>query len=255
MKRPAFQFYPADWRKDSALQSTSIAARGLWIEMTCVMHECDPYGHLAINGNPMSDAQLSRLVGESQQSVKRLLSELEVAGVFSRTNDGCIFSRRMVKDEYLRNIRAEAGRLGGNPNLLNQKDNQTTNQTSKQKLTPSSSSSSSTTKPKTKTTPDGDFFDGLDPQIVSDFKAMRSKQRAAITKTAIDGISREAKKAGLTLSDAMTMCIERNWRGFKAEWLTSLINSPISMPKKFDPVAFVNRNRTSGKPHELVDIN
>ena len=30
MKRPAFQFYPSDWRKDMALQSCSVAARGLW---------------------------------------------------------------------------------------------------------------------------------------------------------------------------------------------------------------------------------
>jgi len=31
-KRPAFQFYPGDWRRDTALQSVSLAARGLWIE-------------------------------------------------------------------------------------------------------------------------------------------------------------------------------------------------------------------------------
>lgn len=143
MKRPSFQFYPADWRKDSALQSTSIAARGLWIEMTCIMHECEPYGHLAINGNPMSEAQLARLVGESVPSIKKLLAEIECAGVFSRHENGCIYSRRMVKDENLRNIRAEAGRLGGNPNLVKQKVKPTVNHNDNQSLTPSSSSSSS----------------------------------------------------------------------------------------------------------------
>jgi hypothetical protein len=150
LKRPAFQFYPADWRKDSALQSCGIAARGLWHEMICIMHECDPYGHLAVNGQAMTTAQLSRLVGESERCVKAWLAELKAAGVYSETETGVIYSRRMVADERLREVRAASGRLGGNPNLLNQKDkqkvNHTSNQSDKQSPTPSSSSSSSSSK-------------------------------------------------------------------------------------------------------------
>jgi hypothetical protein len=159
MKRPAFQFYPADWRKDTALQSCSLAARGLWHEMLCLMHECEPYGHMAVNGKPMKAAQIARLVGVTDREYKKLLCELEDAGVYSTTEDGCIYSRRMVKDERIRNVRAEAGKKGGNPNLLGakdndlikQKDNQTDKQTGKQSSTPSSSSSSSTTVIKEKT--------------------------------------------------------------------------------------------------------
>jgi hypothetical protein len=112
MKRPSFQFYPADWRKDSALQSCSVAARGLWIEMMCIMHECEPYGYLSINGNAMKAVQLARLVGESEETVKGLLSELEQAGVFSHTETGCIYSRRMVSDEHIRTVRAKGGQAG-----------------------------------------------------------------------------------------------------------------------------------------------
>jgi hypothetical protein len=112
MKRPAFQFYPADWRKDAALQSCSLCSRGLWAEMMCIMHECDPYGTLSVNGKPMGAPQLSRLVGESEKGVKKLLQELEDAGVFSRDSEGRIYSRRMVKDEYVRNVRAEGGKAG-----------------------------------------------------------------------------------------------------------------------------------------------
>lgn len=139
MKRPSFQFYPADWRKDPALSACSLAARGLWIELMCVAHEGDNYGHLSINGKPMTPAQVARMVGESPAVAAKLLKELEDAGVFSRDEQGCIFSRRMVKDEHVRNVRADAGRLGGNPNLLKQK----VKQNEKQNLTPSSSSSSS----------------------------------------------------------------------------------------------------------------
>ncbi|WP_143277352.1 hypothetical protein [Bordetella genomosp. 9] len=143
MKRPAFQFYPGDWRKDAALQSCSLEARGLWHELLCLMHECEPYGHLAINGNPMKPAQVARLVGVSERDYRKLLAELTEAGVPSFTDDGVVFSRRMVRDEHIRNVRAEAGKLGGNPSLLGDKVKQKDKQTSNQDPTPSSSSSSS----------------------------------------------------------------------------------------------------------------
>ncbi|CAN5533462.1 hypothetical protein BH10PSE16_BH10PSE16_40730 [soil metagenome] len=129
IKRPAFQFYPADWRKDSALQSCSIAAQGLWINILCIAHQCEPYGHLTINKKPMSGAQIGRLVGLSGKECDKLIVELEDAGVVSRTDEGALFSRRMVRDEALRNKRitngeggkeygvlgAEHGKKGGRP--------------------------------------------------------------------------------------------------------------------------------------------
>lgn len=112
MKRPAFQFYPSDWRRDAALQSCSVSARGLWIELMCVMHDCEPYGVLSVNGKPMSIAQIARLVGEHEKVVGRLLTELEDAGVCSRDDQGRLFSRRMVKDEGVREARASGGHAG-----------------------------------------------------------------------------------------------------------------------------------------------
>lgn len=112
MKRPAFQFYPADWRKDMELQSCSVAARGLWMDMLCIAHECDPYGYLTVNCRPMTPAQIGRHTGLTQRDCERLLAELDAAGVSSTTEDGTIFSRRMVRDEDLRNRRAEGGKAG-----------------------------------------------------------------------------------------------------------------------------------------------
>ena len=112
MKRPAFQFYPADWRKDMALQSCSVAARGLWIDLLCIAHECEPYGHLTVNGRPMTAAQIGRHTGLTQRECERLLAELADAGVSSSTDEGVIFSRRMVRDEDLRSRRAEGGKAG-----------------------------------------------------------------------------------------------------------------------------------------------
>lgn len=112
MKRPAFQFYPADWRKDVELQSCSMAAQGLWINAMCVAHECEPYGHLTVNGKGMNAAQLGRQVGLSAKEAEALILELEEAGVVKRTPEGVLFSKRMVEDERVRNARASGGTAG-----------------------------------------------------------------------------------------------------------------------------------------------
>lgn len=112
-KRPAFQFYPSDWRTDPGLRLCSLAARGLWADMLCLMHEAEPYGHLTLSdGREITGAMLARLVGEGSGEVADLLSELEDNSVFSRNDDGIIFSRRMVRDEAIRNARAAGGPLG-----------------------------------------------------------------------------------------------------------------------------------------------
>jgi hypothetical protein len=112
-KRPAFQFYPGDWRTDPGLRLCSIAARGLWIEMMTLMHEGEPYGHLTVQSRPIGADMLARLCGESASTVKRLLKELEANEVYSVTAGGVAFSRRMVRDEEARERRIEGGKAGG----------------------------------------------------------------------------------------------------------------------------------------------
>jgi hypothetical protein len=118
MKRPAFQWYPGDWRRDTALQSCTIDARGLWVEMINLMHDGEPYGHLTAGGITITPTMLGTLTGVPLPRIKKLLAELEDRQVFSRTQADVIYSRRMVRDEDLRERRATYGKLGGNPNLM-----------------------------------------------------------------------------------------------------------------------------------------
>jgi hypothetical protein len=126
--------------KDPALRSVSFAARGLWMDMLCLIHEVNQNGKLVLaNGKPIGKAQLARMVGGSEKEVSGLLQELEDAGVCSRDEKDCIVSRRMSRDQALRAKRRACGALGGNPNLVKQKTTTKDNQNQ----TPSSSSSSS----------------------------------------------------------------------------------------------------------------
>jgi len=76
----------------------SIAARGLWMECLCIMHEAKPYGHLVLNGEPVEGDILARMTGTSVDEVSALMAELRQAGVLSVTSKGVVFSRRMTKD-------------------------------------------------------------------------------------------------------------------------------------------------------------
>jgi hypothetical protein len=165
MKRPAFQFYPADWRKDAALQSCSIAARGLWVEMLCIAHECVPYGHLTINGNAMSAPQIGRLVGLSAKECTALLIELIECGVLSALEDGTYYSRRMVRDEATREKRANGGQDGAEHGQKGaehgHKGGRPKKETGDKKPPlepPPSSSSSSSSSEKTPLAPEGEFW-------------------------------------------------------------------------------------------------
>ena len=238
MKRPAFQFYPGDWLMDSSLRCVTVAARGVWIDMLCLMHQAEPYGHLKVNGKVILPVNLARIVGATLPDTEGYLGELEDAGVFSRDESGCIFSRRMIRDEKLRQVRAAGGKLGGNPSL---KDAQVRlggrlTLEDKQKPTPSSSSSSSSKEQKNKPAI-ADVLQNVSPQIADDFRKLRKDKKAPITKTAVDGIKREAAKAGMSLDEALAMCCERGWSGFKADWVSSAakpaereVVSPSSLP-------------------------
>ena len=137
---PAMQFYPADWRKDLAVQALGYHDRGVWFEMLCLMHESSERGVLLLNGAPMAEEVIARLLGLDNQIFNQTLSNLLTYGVAKRRqSDNAIFNKRMIDDERLCETRRQAGKLGGNPALLNQ--NRTTQV--KQKPTPSSSSSSS----------------------------------------------------------------------------------------------------------------
>jgi hypothetical protein len=92
------KFWPQDWEGDVALRVVSLSAQGLWMRLLCAMHRAEPYGHLVMNGQAMTTRQIASLASITEREAGKLLSELQEAGVLSRTLEGVIFSRRMVRD-------------------------------------------------------------------------------------------------------------------------------------------------------------
>ncbi len=64
-----------------------------------------------------------------------------------------------------------------------------------------------------------DLLQDVQPQVLQDWKTLRKQKKAPITRTAVEGICREADKAGMSVNDALATCCSRGWIGFNAEWV------------------------------------
>lgn len=130
MKRPSFQFYPADWRNNAKLRRCSWEARGVWIELLGLLHDSDNYGVLSW---PLKE--IAQALGAPLKALKELVDK----GVLYGTDKGecepfvytprsgrkngepvalvpaqqgpVWFSPRMVRDEYVRTVRGESTRF------------------------------------------------------------------------------------------------------------------------------------------------
>jgi hypothetical protein len=117
MKMPAFQFYPADWRKDPGVQALGYFERGVWFEMLCLMHESSERGVLLLNERPFPDEALANTLGLPLEQLRATLAKLLAYGVAKQRDDGAIYNKRMVEDEIECQKRREDGHSGGNPKL------------------------------------------------------------------------------------------------------------------------------------------
>ena len=130
-RQPAFQFYAGDWLTDPSLRMCSFETRGVWIDLLCVMFLSDEIGVLKIGNQILDENGVRKLVGMSPKKFKKVWNELINFGILKCDQNGRFFSKRMVGDERIRQVRREVGKLGGNPKLkqsVGVLDNQTNNQ-------------------------------------------------------------------------------------------------------------------------------
>lgn len=89
---------------------------------------------------------------------------------------------------------------------------------------------------------------GVPESVANDWLAVRKTKRAATTLTAIEGIERECVKAGLTLTEGITLCCERGWQSLKADWVTNTGQGSPPRPPNRDQL------RTIAAQTRLSDI-
>lgn len=130
--KPAFMFYPADWRNNANLRRCSAAARGYWIDVMGLLHDSEEYGVLRW---PLED--IARAAGVPMKEIQELVSKQVLKGAddgsvgyiytpshagqtgdpmtLVKTDGGpCWFGSRMVRDEWVRKQRGKATRFNQN---------------------------------------------------------------------------------------------------------------------------------------------
>jgi hypothetical protein len=99
-KNPSSVWYWNDWLVDPAVRACSMAARGFWLEMLAIAAAAD--GYVRVGDKPCSICDLARITTQDKRDVSKWVRELERRGVFSRTEDGVMFCRRMVREAEAR---------------------------------------------------------------------------------------------------------------------------------------------------------
>lgn len=117
-------------------------------------------------------------------------------------------------------INQKVGKLGGRPKKINDLDSNPQKTQSVSKNNPQETLTTNH-KPLTKNHNKNTIAkpDGLSDLLWNDFLILRKSKKLPVTQTAFNGITKEAQKAHKTLSEAIQICCERGWGGFKAEWL------------------------------------
>ncbi|WP_374419390.1 hypothetical protein [Chromobacterium sp.] len=125
MKRPSFQFYPADWLGNSNLRRCTHAEKGVWMDVLCLMHDSEEYGILRWSLKEIAQAvgckaaDLKALVSKevlkgSDTNLSKALTYTPISGrrkgptvtLIDVTKGPLWYSSRMVIDEYKRRSRS-----------------------------------------------------------------------------------------------------------------------------------------------------
>ncbi len=106
------KFFWQDWKSDEELKSCSMGARGLWMYLLCFAASATPVGHVLIGGEKPTPARIKKAVGadESEDQIQAWLDDLVAAKVCDVTRDGCMVSRRLVRDARRRQISVAGGK-------------------------------------------------------------------------------------------------------------------------------------------------
>jgi hypothetical protein len=69
---------------------------------------------------------------------------------------------------------------------------------------------------------------GFNERLVDDWMKVRKTKKATNTETALNSFLNECKRSDLENDSILQLCIERDWKGFKNEWLENKQNKKIN---------------------------
>ena len=175
------------------------------IEIICKESKQNLTGKISVSPTYLRRKFRSSLV-KVRQVLEFCQTSAKVSCTFSETKWELYFPKiAELKDNYTKDLQASCKELAPykDKDKDKDKDKEKKKKVIKKILTPS--------KPEL-----------VSDQIWDDFLAVRKRKNAELTLTAWNGIVKEAEKAGISIEEALRICCERGWQGFKADWYLNL---------------------------------
>lgn len=89
---------------------------------------------------------------------------------------------------------------------------------------------------------------GFENDLIDDWLKVRKTKKATNTQTAFNSFIKEVEKSNKDINEILKICIEKDWKGFKNEWLTNIENQKNGTGTKPAKVAATyNRQRAIEK--------
>lgn len=232
---PYLPLYVQDFMTDEKLVDCSASANGVYIRLMCILHKSEPYGKIllkqkykqsesmCLNFASMLLRQMPYSMSEIHDGLEELLDNkiIEIEGDY-------LLQKRMVKDGELSEKRAVAGQKGGKKSL----------EICLSKMS-SKSESKNISKSEANSENENEYdidieneynikkFSflkellsiGVERKIAEEWIKVRKNKKLTQTETAFRKTKAEIDKSGRNANDCITLCVERSWGGFKAEWI------------------------------------
>ncbi len=123
---PWFKFYWIDWLSDSKIRRCSLAARGLLIELLCLMADSEERGYLITGNKPWSNDDIAKAVVGPTETIPKLIEELLKSKALERDSRGALIYPDMAHDASVSAARSKASK----GNKSETKDEQNADKTS-----------------------------------------------------------------------------------------------------------------------------
>ena len=230
---PYLPLYVQDFMTDEKLADCSANANGVYIRLMCILHKSEPYGKIllkqkykqnesmCLNFASMLLRQMPYMMSEIHDGLEELLENkiIEIDGDY-------LLQTRMVKDGDLSEKRAVAGQKGGKKSL-GFCSSKSQSKTQSKNISKSEANSENEIENEIDNDNNIKKFSflkellsiGVERKIAEEWIKVRKNKKLTQTETAFRKTKSEIDKSGRNANDCITLCVERSWGGFKAEWI------------------------------------
>ena len=236
---PYLPLYVQDFLTDEKLVDCSASANGVYIRLMCILHKSEPYGKILLKQKYKQNESMclnfaSMLLRQMPYSMSEIYDGLEelLDNKIIEIDGDYLLQKRMVKDGELSEKRAVAGKKGGKKSLgfcLSKYQSKVQSKVQSKNISKREANPENEIENEIDIDNDNNIKKfsflkeliaiGVERKIAEEWIKVRKNKKLTQTETAFRKTKAEIDKSGRNANDCITLCVERSWGGFNAEWI------------------------------------